>query len=77
MQDLCTIFGKIKNDTIKTKSASLTTVQQTQGLAFANNIRENKDAYRELTTPQQNINGQITIAQGNAFRRANNRDASK
>ena len=48
-------------------------MQENLGLAFANNIFENRDAYRELKTSRQNINEQITIAQNNAFRRGNNK----
>ena len=67
---------KSKNDTIRTRSASLTPVQEAQGIAFARSISEKRRASCELASPQQDLNDRITIAQGEAFRRADSRDAS-
>ena len=61
----------------RTRSESLTPVQEAHGLAFARSISETRRAYRELAPPQQDINDETTIAQGKAYRRASSREASR
>ena len=69
--------NRVIDQTHRDRSGSINIVRKAQGMAFARSISENHRASHQHAPLPQDINEQITLAQGKAYRRVNSREASR